>query len=156
MIMLRRWRPLTELRRAEDDMDHVRRQMFRPFQGWPKSWYVDGHVDLDVYQDAENLYVRATVPGVNPTDIDITVAEDVLAIHGEATDEKETKEAEYLHRERRFGGFRREVALPKGLDIPKAEAAYDNGVLTVTIPRSEETKARTLNIKVNEAEVKKN
>ena len=103
---------------------------------------------LDVYKEGENLVIWAAVPGVKPEEVDVTITEDTLTIAGGAKSEKEVKEEDYLHREYRSGSFRRAVGLPHGYDSAKADASYDNGILTVTIPRSEESKAKSLKVNV--------
>ena len=154
-MLLKRWEPFTELHRLDREMDRMRRQTFRPFHTWPHYWHENGRVDIDVYQDADNLVVRATLPGVKPEDAEVTVVDGTLSIKGEAKFEKEIKEAEYLHREHRYGAFHRTVALPRELNAEKAEATYDNGILTVTIPRSEGSKHKPLKINVKAPEENK-
>ena len=154
-MLLKRWEPFAEFRRFDRGMDRVRGQTFRPFYMWPHYWHENGRVAIDVYRDADNLVVRAALPGVKPEDVEVTVADGTLSIKGEAKFEKEIKEDEYLHREHRYGSFHRRVALPRGLDAEKAEAAYDNGILTVTIPRHEESKGRLLKVNVKSPEENK-
>ena len=154
-MFLKRWEPLTELRRFDSNMDRMRRQTFRPFHTWPHYWHENGRLDIDVYQDADSLVVRATLPGVKPEDAEVTVADGTLSIKGEAKFEKEIKEEQYLHREHRYGAFHRTVVLPRELNTEKAEATYDNGILTVTIPRSEASKHKPLKINVKAPEESK-
>ncbi|MFB3092335.1 MAG: Hsp20/alpha crystallin family protein, partial [Dehalococcoidia bacterium] len=99
--------------------------------------------------------VRATIPGFKAEDVDLTVTGDRLVLKGEVKGEKETKEERYLIRESRSASFHRSLALPKGLKTEKAEAAYEDGVLTVTIPKTEEVKAETHKIKVKAIEGQK-
>ena len=150
-MILKRWEPLVELRRMDTEMDRIRRHMFRPTYLWPRFLPRDGQVAIDVYWDADNLVVRAALPGVKPEEAEVTFADSTLTISGEIKLEKEVKEEEYLHRERRSGNFRRVVALPQGLDTERAEASYDNGILTVTIPKTEESKPKSLKINVKSA-----
>ena len=154
-MLLKRWEPFAEFRRLARGMDRFPGQTFRSFYTWPHYWYENGHVAIDVYRDADNLVVRAALPGVRPEDAEVTVADGTLSIKGELKFEKEIKEDEYLHREHRYGSFHRRVALPRELDAEKAEASYDNGILTVTIPRHEESKGRLLKINAKFAEENK-
>ena len=151
-MLLKRWEPFAELRGLDREMDRVWRQTFRPFHTWPRYWHENGRVAIDVYQDADNLVVRATLPGVKPEDAEVVVCDGTLSIKGEAKFEKEIKEEEYLHREHRYGAFHRTVALPRELDTGKAAATYDNGILTVTIPRREESKHKPLKINFKASE----
>ena len=146
-----RWEPHREFREMERLFDRVRR---RPFQGvwpWPVLW--DGRIRpaLDVYETPEQLVVKAAIPGVKPEDIEVTVREDTLVIHGEAKAEHEEKEERYYLRERRAGTFHRAVALPTGLDTEKVEATFEDGILAITLPKTEKAKAREVKVKVKEA-----
>ena len=75
-----------------------------------------------MYQETDHLVVRAAMPGVKPEDLEVTVADNALTIRGEAKIENEVKEEKYLHRERRFGSFKRTVALPEGTAAEDASA----------------------------------
>ena len=158
-MLLKRWEPFSEIReirRYESDIDRIWRHMFGPIHTGPYNHDGYGRVAIDVYQDSERLTVSASVPGVKPEDLEVTVADDILTITGERKVEREVKkEEEYLHREHRFGVFRRTVSLPEGLDAGKAESSYENGILTVTIPKSEERKPKALKIVVKPAGGKK-
>ena len=154
-MLLKRWRPISGIRRYESDIDRVWRHMLGPSHTWPHYRDGNGRVAIDVYQDSESLRVRASVPGVKPDDLEVTVTDDILTIKGERKVAREVKEEEYLHREHRFGAFRRTVSLPDGLDTGKAESSYENGILTVTIPKTEERKPKALKIDVKSSEGKK-
>ena len=154
-MLLKRWEPFAEFRRFDRGMDRVRGQTFRPFYTRPHHWHENGRIAIDMYRDVDNLVVRAALPGVKTEDAEVTIADGTLSIKGKAKFEKEIKENEYLHRENRYGSFQRRVALPRGLDAEKAEAVYDNGILTVTIPRHEESKGRLLKINAKSEEENK-
>ena len=79
-----------------------------------------------------------------PEEVDITITGDTLTIKGESKVEEKVKREDYLYQEHRYGTSSRSVALPSGLDIDKAEADLDNGTLTLTIPKSEETKPKQI------------
>jgi len=101
---------------------------------------------LDVYQTPNELVIKATVPGVKPEEVDITITGDTLTIGAEVKEEKIEK-AEYLYRERRFGSATRTITLPKALKGDQAHASFENGVLTLTIPKAEEAKPRQIKVK---------
>ena len=147
-MLLKRWEPFAGLTKMDTDMDRMWRHMFRPHYTWPRLWGVDGHPAVDIYQDADHVVVRAALPGIKPEDMEVTITEDALTIKGERKDEKEVKEENYLHREHRYGAFRRAVALPLGLDAAKAKASYENGILTVTVPKTEGSRPKSLKIDV--------
>ena len=96
----------------------------------------------------DDIEVRASVPGVDPGDIQITVENDVLTIRGQTASEKETAEGDFLMRERRSGSFHRALRLPDTVDVDRAETGYDNGVVTISFPKLESKKAKRLSLKV--------
>jgi HSP20 family protein len=91
--------------------------------------------------------VKAELPGVKPEEVDVSVVEDVLTIKGEHREEKEEKETSYLRRELSYGSFARSVRLPTSVDSNKAEAVFENGVLTLTLPKAEEVKPKQIKVK---------
>ena len=145
------WRPYQEFRHLDQLMDRVASRPHGPFKSWPSLW--DGRIRpaLDVYETSEELVVKATIPGIKAEDVEVTINKDTLAIKGGAEEEHEEKEERYLLRERRSGTFHRAVALPKGLDTEKGEATFEDGILTVTFPKTERAKAREIKVKVKEA-----
>ena len=84
---------------------------------------------------------------MKPEDIDITISGNTLTISGETKEEEEVKEENYIRRERRNGSFSRSVMLPEGLESDKAEATFEDGVLTLTIPKAPEAKPKVIKIK---------
>jgi HSP20 family protein len=103
-------------------------------------------IPLDVVQEGDNIVVKASVPGVNPEDIDISVENDVLTIKGQTKEERKQQEGNYLMRERRAGSFYRALRLPDTLDSDQAQPHYENGVLSITFPRMESKRAKRLHI----------
>jgi HSP20 family protein len=103
-------------------------------------------IPLDVVQQGDNIVVKATVPGVNPEDIDVSIENDVLSIKGHTKEEREHQEGNYLMRERRSGSFYRALRLPDTVDSDKAQPHYEHGVLSITFPRMESKKAKRLQI----------
>ena len=102
---------------------------------------------MDVIREGDALIVRASLPGVSPDEIGVTIEDGLLTIEGETAGETEKREGEYLLRERRSGRFRRALRLPGSVDADKASPRYENGVLTISLPKREEKKARRLEIK---------
>jgi HSP20 family protein len=102
---------------------------------------------LDIYETADNVVVKAALPGVKPDEIDISVTGNTLTIKGETKAETEVKKENYICQERRYGAFSRSVSLPGGILPDKAEASFENGVLILTIPKAEEVKPKTIKVK---------
>ncbi len=103
---------------------------------------------LDIAETKNELVVKAEVPGVDPKNIDISLSEGVLTIIGEKKQEKEEKEADYRLVERSYGAFTRSVQLPKEVQSDKLSASYKDGILKITLPKSEEAKRKEIKIKV--------
>jgi len=101
---------------------------------------------LDVYETGDDVMVEATVPGVKTEDLDVTVQGDVLTIRGETKSDESVNEEKYHRRERHFGRFARQVALPTGVDSGRAEANFENGVLKLRLPKAEHAKERKIHI----------
>ncbi len=102
---------------------------------------------VDLYQDRDNFIVIAILPGIKPADVQIMVTEDILTIKGDCTESAEQKDVTYIIREQRGGSFERTIRLPSVVQIDKARADFENGVLTITMPKSEAVKPRTKSIK---------
>ena len=95
---------------------------------------------LDVTQRNDAIVVEAELPGMKVGDIDISVHGNTLTIGGQKQQQNEEKDGSYYHTERRYGTFHRNIPLPNTVDASKLEAAYRDGVLTITLPKSEEAK----------------
>ena len=119
-----------------------------PYWTWPSIRDDRFRPSLDVYETSDDLVVKATIPGVKPEDITLTLKDGALVIQGEAKEAREEKEERYYIRERRSGDFRRAISLPEGLDVKRAEAIFEDGVLTVTLPKTEEGKPQEIKVKV--------
>jgi HSP20 family protein len=102
---------------------------------------------LDVSQTDQNVIVKASLPGFKPEEVDISVTGDTLTIKGEHQEEKETKEEQYWLKERHYGSFSRSITIPVEVKSEKAEASFENGVLTLTMPRVEEVKPKQIKVK---------
>lgn len=102
---------------------------------------------VDMYQTDNDVVVKATLPGVQADDISISVTGDVLTIRSEVKSDTEEDHAEYHLRERRYGSFSRSLALPVTVQSDKADARFENGVLTLTLPKADEVKPKTITVK---------
>jgi HSP20 family protein len=114
------------------------------------TWYASPPpLPLDISENENEFIVKASLPGVRPEDVQITVHGDMLTIRAEIKDEKEKKDEHYYLRERRYGHFQRTVTLATPIAADKAQAHFENGVLTLTLPKAEGAKPKQ--IKVNGA-----
>jgi HSP20 family protein len=141
------WKPF-EFERMRREMDRLWDSFF---EGKPRrrgEERVEWLPSLDVSETKNEIVVKAEIPGIDPKDIDISLADGVLTIKGEKKQEKEEKDENYHLIERSYGSFTRSVQLPKEVKSDKISASYKNGLLRVTLPKSEETKKKEIKIKV--------
>jgi HSP20 family protein len=104
---------------------------------------------LNLWTTGDSAFVTAELPGYKPADVNITLSEDILHIHG-SRKVPECKEDAYFHRqERRFGDFERQIQMPFLVDAAKVNATFSNGILMVTLPRAEADKPKKINIKTS-------
>jgi len=142
-----RWEPFRELVSLREAMDRLFEESFvRPGGGRlaPAGMEVPA---VDMYQTDDAVVVKSAIPGIKPEDIDISITGDTLTIKGETRVEEEVNEENYIRRERRYGSFCRSLALPLPVVTEKAEAEFENGVLTLTLPKAEEVKPKAIKIK---------
>ena len=102
---------------------------------------------VDVHQTADEIVVTAALPGVKPEDVEITITGQTLSIRGEMKADEKVERDQYLYRERRFGTFSRQIQLPVRVQGDAATATYENGVLTLRIPKAEDVKPRQIQVK---------
>ncbi len=104
---------------------------------------------LDVYEDKDNLFVRAELPGMKKEDISLTLHDGSLSISGERKSEEKFKDAQVYRSERFEGRFQRTVTLPTPVQADKVKAQYKDGILTVTLPKAEEAKPKQIDVNVS-------
>ncbi len=141
-----RWEPFREMVSLREAVNRLFEDSFvRPMSGLLP--FEGAQLAVDIMDTKDDVIVKATVPGVKPEDIDVTVSGDTLAIKGEFKAEAKTEEANTIRQERRYGAFERTLALPTPIVADKAKAAFENGVLTLTLPKAEEAKPKVIKIK---------
>ncbi|NPA92076.1 MAG: Hsp20/alpha crystallin family protein [Chloroflexi bacterium] len=147
MAELVRWDPFREMISLREAMDRLLDEAFTRPLSLNAGEGLALVPQIDMYQTNDEVVVKATIPGVKPEDLHITVSGDVLTIRGEIKEEEEVKDATYLIRERRYGTFSRSVPLPVPVVADKAKAEFENGVLTLTLPKAEEVRPKTIEVK---------
>jgi HSP20 family protein len=144
-MAIERWDPFREMISLRDAMNSLFQESFvRPGGALAASGATA--LPLDVSETENEFVIKASLPGVKPEDVHITVHGDTLSIRGESKAEDEKKGQNWLVRERRLGAFQRSVALHAPVNSDKAHAQYDHGVLTLTLPKAEEAKPRQIKI----------
>ena len=141
-MVLQRRDPFRDLRRIENTMDRFWRGFgAQEAGGWA--------VPLDVVQDGDSIVIHGTLPGVKAEEISVTIDDGVLEIKAESKTDHEEQNGNYLIRERRAGTFHRVLRLPNSVDADKAETRYEDGVLTVRLPKVEARKGKVLEVKAD-------
>lgn len=145
MAKLERWNPWKEFMDIRDEFDRMM-DIFRPeFTLWGRYPKVPA---VDVYEDEENVYVKAELPGLKKEDISLTIEGDTLILSGKKSVTKEEKKENYYRKEIREGAFSRTVDIPYPVDKEKATATYQDGILEVVLPKTPEAKRKTVKIDV--------
>ena len=143
--------PFRDLVSMQEAMNHLFGESFlRPKAGWlaPTG---ERALAVDMYETDDAVVVKSAIPGIKAEDLDISVTGDTLTIKGETRTDAEIKEENYLYRERRYGSFCRALSIPAPVVTNKAEAEFENGVLTLTLPKAEEVKPRTIKVKAKKS-----
>ncbi len=144
-----RWEPFRDLLTTQERFNRLFNEAFSQIfsgegelttRGWTPA--------VDIYENDQNLVFQAELPGVDPKDVEVRVEDGTLYLKGERKFEKETKEENYHRMERSYGAFARSFALPNSVDTDKVVAHYKDGVLTLTMPKREEAKPKTIKIEV--------
>jgi HSP20 family protein len=116
---------------------------------WPLPMISIKTPSLDVFEEKDELVVKADLPGMNKDEIEVTVTENVVTIKGEKKKEEEVKEKDYYRRERSYGSFVRSVELPCEVKSDQIKANFKDGVLEVRMPKTEEAKKKSVSIKID-------
>jgi HSP20 family protein len=137
--------------RLTDIRDEIDRLFESPLTEWAHtSNLLSGWTPaLDLYEDKDNLFVKMELPGMKREDIDVSLHEGSLSISGERKSEQKHETADVYRAERFFGRFQRTVALPTPVAADKVKAQYKDGILTVTLPKTEEAKPKQIDVNVS-------
>ncbi len=147
MTNLTHWEPFRDLISLREAMDRLFEDSFvRPAS---RQLAPGGGAPLavDMYETNEDVVVKTALPGVDPDDVDISITRNTLTIKGETKTEEAVEEEDYVYRERRFGAYSRSLTLPVAVQADEADAEYENGVLTLRLPKVEEAKPKAIEIK---------
>ncbi len=143
-----RWRPFRDLVSIQDEMN----RLFDDFFGRPlaRTEWTEGvwSPTVDVSEDKDNVIIRAEMPGTKKEDVNISIQDNVLTLKGEKKQEKEEKDKNYHRVERSYGSFCRSFQLPTSVKTDKIKANYRDGVLNITLPKTEEVKPKQIPISI--------
>ena len=146
MTLMRRTSPLADLT-FRDAIERLFEDRFmRPI------WLWDGEREaapaLDLYTTQDAVIARIALPGVKPEDVDVEITDDLVTIRGTYEEQQETTEAGYVHKELSRGVFSRSFALPTAIKAENATASFKDGLLTLTLPKTEEVKPRHVKVEI--------
>ena len=142
-MVMQRWDPFRDLRQMDETMN----RLWRGFGG-AQAGTEDWNISLDVVQRADEIIVKASVPGVKPDTIDLAIEDNILTLRADRKPDFEDEQSIYLVRERPTGSFYRALRLPETIDTNKVQSTYENGILTIILPKAEEKKKKQIKIKV--------
>jgi len=130
--------PFADTVNLRQAMDRVFEESFpRPSRHW---------LAVDVYETASALVIKAALPGLKPDEVDIAIDGDTLTIAGEFKADEQSGDREYHRRELHVGAFERALRLPERFQAEKTEAVFENGILTLTIPKVEQAQVRHIKV----------
>jgi HSP20 family protein len=145
-----RWEPFRDLLTTQDRFNRLFNDTLSQFFGdegtlASASWAPA----VDIYETDHDVVMKAELPGIDPKDVEVRVEDGTLYLKGERKFQNEIKKENYHRVERSYGSFTRSFTLPNSVDADKAKAEYKNGVLTLTMPKKEEAKPKTIQIAVS-------
>lgn len=146
-----RYDPFRELRSLQDEMTRLFAGV-SPRSGRDEVTLGAWSPSVDIFENGDKLVLEAELPGMKRGDFELSIENNVITLKGERKFEKKTDEDNYHRVERSYGAFTRSFTLPQTVSAEGAEAEFSNGILRVTLPRREETKARKIEIKGTDIE----
>jgi HSP20 family protein len=151
MADITRWDPFREMTDLRDTMDRLFERGFsRPWRlvTWENA---ETAFPVDLSENDEEVLVKASLPGVKPEEVEVSVTGDTLTIKGESKSEREEKKQNYYRKELRQGSFQRSLTLPVRVEADKANAGFEHGVLTLHLPKAAEVRPKTIQVKTKAA-----
>ena len=143
------WSPFRHLSLLRDEIDRLFDSPLNALTNKSQEFLNGWLPSLDLYEDRDHLVLKAELPGMKKEDIDISLHGDVLTFSGERKEEEVFEKAEAYRSERFLGKFHRTLTLPVPVDASKVQASYQDGILTVTLPKAEEAKPKQIEVKID-------
>lgn len=147
MTNITRWDPFRELVDLREMTDRLfDRGFIRPWRllAWDAG---EGAFPVDLYETDEDVVIKASLPGVKPEQVEISVTGETLTIKAETKEEHEEKQPNYHRQERHYGAYSRLLTLPTRMDADKADAVFEHGVFTLRLPKVAEVRPKTIEVK---------
>ena len=152
-MSIARWDPWTDVVSLRDAMDRLMNESVLRSRG-DGAFQSNGGPPLDIHEEGDNFVVSAQLPGVSPDEVEITVLGDSLRIRGERQEQQQRggEGKRWIVREQRYGSFERLVRLPSGVKADGADADYKDGILTITLPKAEDAKAKRVPVRAGSSQ----
>jgi HSP20 family protein len=147
MSNLIRWQPVREMVTLRDAMDRLFDEAFTRPWGLTDGGRLAAAPSVDMFETENDVVIKAVLPGMKAEDVDINVTGEMLTIKGETKEKNEIKEKAYHIREQRWGSFERSLVMPTTVLSDKAKAEFEDGILTITLPKAEQVKPKTITVK---------
>jgi len=147
MSNLIRWQPVREMVTLRDAMDRLFDEAFTRPWGLTDGGRLAAVPSVDMFETENDVVIKAVLPGMKAEDVDINVTGEMLTIKGETKEKNEIKEKAYHIREQRWGSFERSLVMPTTVLSDKAKAEFEDGILTITLPKAEQVKPKTITVK---------
>lgn len=133
----------------EDSFEEFEEPEEKTVSKWSNEYSSDGELTVDMFETPTHIIVKAIIAGVRKDDIEINVSRDMLTIKGKREEIEEVEEENYYHKELFWGSFSRNILLPQEVDIDKAEALEDKGMLTLKLPKVDKARQAKIKVKSN-------
>jgi HSP20 family protein len=124
-------------------------EMAQPRETWLEEEAGEGQLAIDVYQNPEEIIIRAHVAGVKPDDLDISITRDMVTIKGKREEAREVEDDNYFYKELYWGSFSRTILLPQEVEVEEAQANEKHGMLTIRLPKIDKERQTKLKVKGN-------
>ena len=147
MSNLIRWQPMREMVTLRDAMDRLFDEAFTRPWGLTDGGRPGLAPSVDMFETENDVVIKVALPGMKAEEVEINVTGEMLTLKGETQEKTESKEKAYHIREQRWGSFERSLPLPTSVVSDKAKAEFEDGILTITLPKAEEVKPKTITVK---------
>jgi HSP20 family protein len=143
-----RWEPFRDLVTTQESFNRLFNDTFGRFLGEESRGTQTWAPAVDIYENDQNLVLKAELPGFDPKDVEVRVEDGALYLKGERKFESDVKQENFHRIERSYGSFTRTFSLPSSINADNVTAEFKNGLLTLTMPKKEEAKPKTIKIQV--------
>jgi len=143
------WSPFRQLTNLRDEIDRLFESPLTELTHSSQQFLSGWLPPVDLYEDKDNLHIKAELPGMNKEDIDVSVHDGVLSISGERKEDSNHKDAQVYRAERFVGRFQRTVSLTTPVSVDKVKATYKDGILSIVLPKTEAAKPKQIEVSVS-------